>query len=286
LGKNFLHVLVNEEGYFGLKVPYNVGGGFSILSDVGLLSSAFAGIDIAQLLQGAAAMRERCLEPDISRNPAYLNGFIHYIYYKKGYNISVMMPYSNDLYDLSEWYKQLWAESLGKKEDDDGSIVYIGQTPIKALGTTDQHSQLQLYMEGPKDKVITFLEVEEFDKDYVIPNVFPDSKELSYLAGKSLSDLLNIEKKATELALYDAGRPNCTIKIPKLSEFHIGEFIFMYEAQTVYTGYLMNIDPLGQPGVEAGKKNTMALLGKAGFEDLAKSIQVILEEKNRQGAIL
>ncbi|MFA5499168.1 MAG: glucose-6-phosphate isomerase [Candidatus Cloacimonadia bacterium] len=282
--KGFLREIIRKEKYLGFDVPDNVGGRFSVLSDVGLLSSAFAGIDIKELLRGAAAMRKRCNNDDISKNPAYLNGLNHYIYYKKGYRVSVMMPYSNDLYDLADWYRQLWAESLGKKIDDDGDFVFTGQIPVKAIGATDQHSQLQLYMEGPNDKIITFLEVEDFDNDYVIPDLFPKINEFAYLANKTLSHLLNTEKIATELALYEAGRPNCTIKFPALNEYNIGEFIFMYQVQTLFTGYLMNIDPLNQPGVEDGKKNTMALMGREGFEQMAEQVRLKIADKDKQGA--
>ena len=282
--KGFLRELVKKEGYKSFAVPDNVGGRFSVLTPVGLLSSAFAGIDIRELLRGAAAMKTHCEENNIFRNPAYLNGLLHYIFYRKGRNIAVMMPYSNDLYDLADWYRQLWAESLGKRFDQDGKEVMVGQTPVKALGTTDQHSQIQLYTEGPEDKVITFLEVKEFDHDYLIPDLYPEEQSLSYLSNKKLGSLLNTEKIATEVALYEAGRPNCSIIFPALREFHLGEFIFMMEVQTVFTGYLLKIDPLDQPGVEAGKLATMALMGKENLHELRLQIEQLMEDKSKVGA--
>jgi glucose-6-phosphate isomerase len=282
--KGFLRQIVQQEGYQSFSVPDNVGGRFSVLTPVGLLSSAFAGVDIKELLKGAAAMKVHCEDANCFRNPAYLNGLMHYIFYKKGLNISVMMPYANDLYDLADWYRQLWAESLGKKFDLEGKEVKVGQTPVKALGTTDQHSQLQLYTEGPEDKIVTFLEVSEFDHDYIIPPLFPEEESLAYLREKKLSTLLNTEKLATELALYDAARPNCTVTFPALKEYHIGEFIFMYEVQTVFTGYLLNIDPLDQPGVESGKKATMAMMGKEDMQELKARIERIIEDKKSLGA--
>lgn len=271
--KGFLRQVIRKEGYPSFVVPDNVGGRFSVLTDVGLLSSAFAGMDIAQLLKGAASMRLRCESQDICENPAYLNGLLHYLYMREGKNISVMMPYSNALYDMADWYRQLWAESLGKRKDLRGRDIYVGQTPVKALGSTDQHSQVQLYAEGPHDKVFTFLKVESFTHDYEIPNLHPEREEVNYLGGRKLSELLNAEALATAIALSDAGRPNCTISFPALDEFHLGEFIMMYEIQTVFTGNLLHINPLDQPGVEAGKIATYALMGKKGFEEELQRIK-------------
>jgi glucose-6-phosphate isomerase len=277
--KGFLRDIVRKEGYQAFEVPGNVGGRFSVLSDVGLVSCAFAGIDIHQLLKGAADMRKECEKKNIWKNPAYLNGFLHYQFMRNGKNISVMMPYANALYDMADWYRQMWAESLGKKHDIHGREIYVGQTPVKALGTTDQHSQVQLYTEGPNDKVFTFLTVSKFGFDYEIPDLYPERDEVHYLGGKKLSQLLNTERLATEIALTDAGRPNANITFDKLDEESIGAFIFMYEVQTVFTGKLLQIDPLDQPGVEAGKIATYAMMGKPGFDKERKDIQEYLKKK-------
>lgn len=264
--KGFLRQVIQTEGYASFVVPDNVGGRFSVLTDVGLVSSAFVGIDIDQMLFGAGQMRDLCQTDDIMQNPAYLNGLLHFLYMREGKNISVMMPYSNSLYDFADWYRQLWAESLGKRYDRKGREIFVGQTPVKALGTTDQHSQVQLYTEGPADKVFTFLTVERFQHDYTIPDLHPDRPEVSYLGGKKLSELLNAERFATEIALTKAGRPNCNLIFPEISEEYLGQAIMLYEIQTVFTGKLLNIDPLDQPGVEAGKIATYALMGKAGYD--------------------
>ena len=278
--KGFLRQVINKEGYPGFIVPDNVGGRFSVLSDVGLLSSAFTGIDIKTLLKGAKDMREKCLNPDIGENPAYLNGLIHFLYYRQGKNISVMMPYSNSLYDLADWYRQLWAESLGKRKDIKGREVYVGQTPVKALGTTDQHSQVQLYTEGPNDKVITFITVENFKHDYIIPNLHPDHEEVNYLGNRKLSDLLNAERLATEIALSKAMRPNANIVFPQIDEYHLGEFIMLYEIQTILTGKLLRINPLDQPGVESGKIATYALMNKKGYEKEHAEIEKYKQDRD------
>jgi glucose-6-phosphate isomerase len=277
--KGFLRQVIKNEGYASFTVPDNVGGRFSILTDVGLVSSAFVGIEIEALLAGAGAMRERCSTTDLFSNPAYLNGLIHFLYYRQGKNISVMMPYANALYDFADWYRQLWAESLGKRKDHKGRDIYVGQTPVKALGTTDQHSQVQLYTEGPNDKVFTFLTVENFTHDYTIPNLHPDREEVSYLGGKKLSELLNAERFATEIALSQALRPNANLSFPRLDEFSLGEFIMLYEIQTVFTGKLLHINPLDQPGVEAGKIATYALMGKAGFDNERSEIEAYKKER-------
>lgn len=276
--KGFLRKVIKTEGYASFTVPDNVGGRFSILTDVGLLSSAFVGINISKLLSGAGAMRDRCMGTDIFSNPAYLNGLIHYLYYLQGKNISVMMPYANALYDFADWYRQLWAESLGKRKDNKCNDVFVGQTPVKALGTTDQHSQVQLYTEGPNDKVFTFLTVDSFKHDYVIPNLHPDREEVSYLGGRKLSELLNAERFATEIALSKAMRPNANLTFPALDEISLGEFIMLYEIQTVFTGKLLHINPLDQPGVEAGKVATYALMGKAGFDKERAEIDAYKKE--------
>lgn len=284
--KGFLRKLIREEGYQDFLVPDNVGGRFTILTDVGLVSSAFAGIDIKALLKGAAEMRTLCDQDCVWKNPAYLNGLIHYLYMKKGKNISVMLPYSNSLYDFADWYRQLWAESLGKRYDIYGNIIEVGQTPVKALGTTDQHSQIQLYAEGPNDKVITFITPEKFAHNYTIPNLYSEREEINYLGGKTLSELLLAERLGTEIALTNAGRPNCNISFPEINEENLGAFIYLYEMQTLITGYYLDINPLDQPGVEAGKIATYARMGKKGFEKQAEEINEYINEKDKLGRIL
>jgi len=275
--KGFLRQLIRKEGIASFSVPDNVGGRFSVLTDVGLLSSAFAGIDVKALLYGARLMREQSENSDIMQNPPFINGLLHFLYMREGKNISVMMPYSNSLYDLADWYRQLWAESLGKRYDTHGREIFAGQTPVKALGSTDQHSQIQLYAEGPNDKVVTFITVESFKHDYVIPNLHPEREEISYLGGKKLSELLNAERLATEIALCNAGRPNANLIFDEINAQNLGAAIMMYQIQTVFTGKLLKINPLDQPGVEAGKIATYALMGKAGYEKEYQEIQAYMD---------
>ncbi|MCL2064985.1 MAG: glucose-6-phosphate isomerase [Candidatus Cloacimonetes bacterium] len=282
--KGFLRKLIKDEGFQDFIVPDDVGGRFSVLTDVGLVSSAFVGIDIKAMLKGASDMRKHCDEKDLLKNPAMIIALSHILYKTK--NISVMMPYSNPLYDLSDWYRQLWAESLGKRYDLQGDEVFCGQTPVQALGATDQHSQVQLYTEGPKDKIFTLIMVENYTKDFIIPEVYTDRQEVNYLCKKTFSQLLNAECIATEYALTQAGRPNMMIKFSEINEENIGAFIYLYEAATVYAGYMLNINPLDQPGVEAGKIATYALMDKEGFEKQKNEINQYLNKKKESGNIL
>ena len=256
-----------------LEVPDGVGGRFSVLSAVGLFSAAMCGIDIDSLLAGARDMDERVSCEDFYKNPAAINAAIHYHFYNNGKRISVMMPYSHALKDLADWYRQLWAESLGKKEDLAGHEVFVGPTPVKALGTTDQHSQVQLYREGPNNKLFTFLKVENFDKDIKIGPAPDCAPELDFLANKNLSTLLNNEKTATEFALLQDGRPCLTVIFPKVDAYTVGQFIYLFEVTTSITGALFNINTYNQPAVELGKEATFALMGRPDYEDLVRQIR-------------
>ncbi len=284
--KGFLREFADKYKFQSFVVPGNVGGRFSVLTDVGLLSTAFVGIDIEKILIGAKSMRDKCRSSYYANNPAYMNGLFHFLFMNENKNISVMMPYSNSLYDMADWYRQLWAESLGKQKNRYGVDVFVGQTPVKALGTTDQHSQVQLYTEGPNDKVFTFITVEETSHNYIIPNLFPENNKINYLNNKSLQNLLNTERLATEVALFKAQRPNNNIIFPEITEENIGEFIYAYELQTVFVGKLLEINPLNQPGVETGKIATYAMMGREGFSDEKKEIENYIKEKKERGFTL
>ncbi|MBN1515123.1 glucose-6-phosphate isomerase [Candidatus Sumerlaeota bacterium] len=273
--KGFLRRLADEYGLATLPIPDNVGGRFSEMTAVGLLPAAVSGVNINQLLAGAAEMDKACSNPNLMQNPAYLNAAIHYLLdTKKGKSISVMMPYSNALRDIADWYRQLWAESLGKKFDQKGNIIHAGQTPVKALGATDQHSQVQLYAEGPNDKIINFIEVENFRRKCSIPKVFKSLPELDFMTGSDMGQLLNYELAATEFALTQANRPNVRFTIDKVTPQNIGGLLYLFEVQTAFAGGLYGIDAFDQPGVEEGKKATNALMGRGTKADKEKSRQV------------
>ena len=183
------------------------------------------------------------------------------------------MPYCYALKDLSDWFRQLWAESLGKEKNLAGQIVNIGPTPVKALGTTDQHSQVQLYREGPNNKLFTFLQVHKFEPDITIGPAPKTSPELEYLTNKKMSDLLNSEKLATEYALIQSKRPCLTVTFDSVDSYSVGQFIYLFEVTTSIAGLLFGIDSYDQPAVELGKKATFALMGRNGHEELENQIR-------------
>ncbi|MDE6598082.1 MAG: glucose-6-phosphate isomerase [Clostridia bacterium] len=247
-------------------LPDGVGGRFSELCPVGLLPAAVLGIDIKGMLAGAAYMDSLCSKPNIQKNPALACAALQYITMQQGKNINVLMPYSDNLKLMADWYCQLWAESLGKAVDYAGNTVNAGTTPVKSLGVTDQHSQVQLYIEGPYDKVITFISVEKYACEMPIAHGCEDIPDVGFLGGHTMQELIQAENKATAYALMRAGRMNYTINMPEVNEFTLGQLMYLLELQTAYTGALLNINTFNQPGVENGKKATFALLGKKGYE--------------------
>ena len=258
-----------------LIIPDDVVGRFSVLSAVGLFSAEMSGLDIDSLLAGACEMDKRVSRKNLCMNPAAINAAIKYHLYNKGKRISVMMPYSYALKDWADWYRQLWAESLGKARGLDGKAVHIGPTPVKAIGATDQHSQVQLYREGPNDKLFTFLQVNDFglSRERKIGQPPRSASEQRFLAGKNFSTQLNNEKKATEYALLYDKRPCLTVAFDEVNEYTVGQFIYLYEVTTSFAGALFGINPYNQPAVELGKEATFALMGKEGYEDFAKEIR-------------
>ncbi|MCK9224254.1 MAG: glucose-6-phosphate isomerase [Candidatus Muirbacterium halophilum] len=275
--KGNLKIIADKLGIDTFEVPDNIGGRFSVLTAVGLISAAFTGVDINALMKGAEDMEKKCSTDDIEKNPAYMAALIHYLFYiEKNVNINVLMPYSESLGSLSDWFRQLWAESLGKI---DKNKKNVGITPAKSLGVIDQHSQVQLYIEGPYDKLITFIEVGKFRKNIVIPEVFSEVEGLSYLSGLSFGKLLTVEKKSTELALTEANRPNATLFVPEVNEYNLGQLFMFFEIMTAFAGELFEIDAFDQPGVESGKIATYAILGKKGFENEGVKIKKMLKNK-------
>lgn len=268
-----LKQLSNQEGYKTFFIPDDVAGRFSVFSAVGLLPLAVTGIDIEEVTQGVRDMDFKLRNSDIYSNIAAQNALIHYLMnIKKGKNISVMMPYSERLKFVADWYCQLWAESLGKENDKNGNKVNIGQTPVKAIGVTDQHSQLQLYNEGPNNKIINFLRVKEHGTNLEIPNIF-EYTGISYLGGKTINKLLDAEAESTMASLIDYNRPNVTITIPKITPYYIGQLLYLFEFQTAVSGALYNINPFNQPGVEQATNYTYALMDRTGYEDSANLLR-------------
>jgi len=261
--KGILRELSREEGIRAFDIDPGVGGRFSVFTPVGLLPAALGGLDVDGLCAGARAADEECSNPEIPDNPAYRFALsLCLLRDLKGAGTVVMMPYCNRLLGLADWFRQLWAESLGKRYNLKGEEVFWGQTPEKALGATDQHSMVQLYMEGPFDKVICFLEVEDHGVDVVIPRIYPDKPELDFWGGHTLSELINTEKKATEEALRQAGHANLTAAFLRVDAFAVGQFLMTLEIATVFAGSFLGINALDQPGVELGKKLTKERMRK------------------------
>lgn len=264
--KGALREISQRDGIAALEVPPAVGGRFSVLSPVGLLPAALVGIDIEGLLAGARNAIEDAAADDLLKNPAALYAALHWAADTQlGARIHVLMPYTDRLREFAEWFRQLWAESLGKATDRRGQQVHLGPTPVGAVGPTDQHSQVQLFMEGPYDKVVTFMALEKFPEDVTIPEGQALPADLAYLPGHTLGSLLNAEYQATAAALSRMGRMNCSLHLPGLSAESLGEAIMFFQLATGYAGLWYGVDPFDQPGVELGKKLTYAAMGRPGY---------------------
>lgn len=259
---SLLHPVSDRYGLKEFAMPENVGGRFSVFSAVGLFPAAMLGMDVDAMFEGCAAMEARCSSPDLKANPAYLRAAIQYLAdTRKGKTMSVMMPYADGLRDVADWYRQLWAESLGKRYSLDGREVFSGQTPIKALGATDQHSQIQLYREGPNNKIIHLIEVKRFDRTVRIPDTLQGIDELDYLRNKSMNHLLAAELEGTADALKLSNRPVCRITLPRVNAHTVAQLLYMLEVETAMAGRLYNVQTFDQPGVEEGKRIARVLMG-------------------------
>ncbi len=259
-----LRPLANELSVTALEIPPGVGGRYSVLTPVGTLPAALLGIDVAALIAGAGEMLERCATTELGSNPAGVVGTLFYLSdVRHGRVIDVLMPYSDALRDFAAWFVQLWAESLGKHRPDGRSV---GSTPLPAVGATDQHSQVQSFMEGPANKVVAFVAVNDHGGDIDVPSAFEHVTELGYLGGHSLGELLNIEQRATAGALAARGRSNLTTHIELVDAWHVGGLMMMFELATAYAGQMYGVNAFNQPGVELGKQFAYALLGRPGAD--------------------
>ncbi len=261
--KGALRQIADADGLRWLGVPPSVGGRFSALTAVGLLPAAAAGADLAALLDGAASMEARCRQGDVRGNPALLYAAtLHLLDVRRARRIHVLMPYADGLRDLGDWFVQLWAESLGKNER-------TGPTPFRAVGATDQHSSLQLMVQGPQDKVVTLVRVvhPRADVSISVPEGYLRHPEIAYLDRHTMGELIEAERRATEAALRKAGRPTASIELPRLDARAMGELVMLLELATAYAGGLYGVNAFDQPGVEAGKRYAQGLLGRPGYEE-------------------
>jgi glucose-6-phosphate isomerase len=256
-----LRTIADREGYRTLPVPDDIGGRWSVLTPVGFFPAACAGIDVNGLLRGAKQVRDQFFSATTHSNDVLKFAGLHYLNYsQQNRNITVLMPYAARLNLLGSWFRQLWAESLGKRQSRAGQVVNHGLTPIAALGATDQHSQIQLYNHGPANKMITFIEVENLRNDFVVPEPFSDLPGVSYYGGRRFSQLLHIERAATAHALTQNSKPNGTIFIPEISAESVGGLMTFFMLATSVMGELLDVNVYDQPGVEDGKKAIAALL--------------------------
>ncbi len=258
--KGVLKDIADRDGIKTFPIPDDVGGRFSVQTPVGLVPAALIGIDIVELLKGMRAMRDRFLSDDASINVPFQLASLQYQLEQKGKLINVLMPYSQKLIRLADWYRQLLAESIGKKLNDKGETVNVGITPINALGVTDQHSQTQLYNEGPNDKLFIFVEVEKLGAEVKIPHLLPDNEALGYLQNITFNKLINTEKKATEAAYTQNDRPSITLQIDEVNAYSLGELFMLFEGATAFLGEFYGINAFDQPGVELSKILTREML--------------------------
>lgn len=252
--KSFLRETAEKEGIKIFNIPENISGRFSVLTAVSLLPAKLIGINIEKLISGAKKMQKLFLDRHFEKNLPFKLAAIQYLLGKKGKTINVLMPYSQKLIRFTDWYKQLLAESIGKKFNNKWKKIYTGLTPLNALGATDQHSQLQLFNEGPNDKLIIFIETKNPYPKIIIPNPYPKNKALSFLNKKiTFKKLFDIEKSSTEKSLTANNRPNITIKINNINEESLGELFLLFEGATAFLGEFYEINAFDQPGVELSK---------------------------------
>jgi glucose-6-phosphate isomerase len=260
--KGLLRRIGNEQGITMFDVPETVGGRFSVQTAVGLVPAALIGINIKELIRGCQDMRDQFLNTNIEKNLPFQIATIQSLLYEKGKIINVMMPYAQKLARFADWYRQLLAESIGKAKNISGETVNVGITPVNALGATDQHSQSQLYNEGPNDKLFMFLQVHTLGKTIRIPNPYPKDESVNFLKDTSFNELISVAKEATAASYTDNDRPNVTIEIDRIDAYHLGQLFMLFEGATAFLGEYVNINAFDQPGVELAKIKTKELLLK------------------------
>lgn len=269
-----LRGLATELGWTTFPVPPSVGGRFSVLSAVGLLPAALAGLDVVGLLDGARQMRDAVFtaagdaRTTIRDNPALAFAvMLHAHHQARQRPMVIMKSYVDGLYDTADWFRQLWAESLGKEKSLDGATINVGPTPIAARGATDQHSQLQLYTEGPDDKAYVFVTVADRGTELTMPaNRVGEHADYHYLVGRGMGELLDAECRGTFAALTRRGRPAAKLVLDRADARSLGATIMLLEAATAYAGPLYNVDPFDQPGVEEAKRLAFCALGRPGYD--------------------
>ena len=267
--KGAARVTADKEGYKSFIIPDNVGGRFSVLTPVGLLPIAVAGIDIDQLVEGARKMEEVCANQNMMENPAALYAATRNELYQNGKKIEILVNFQPKLHYFMEWWKQLYGESEGK----DHKGIY----PSSVDFSTDLHSMGQWIQEGERTIYETLISVENPNHELHVPSDEENLDGLNFLAGKRVDEVNKMAELGTQLAHVDGGVPNMRVSVPKLNEYYLGQLIYFFEKACGISGYLLEINPFNQPGVEAYKKNMFALLNKPGYEEETKAIQARLK---------
>ena len=280
--KGLLKKLSKEMGIKTFDIPPYVGGRYSVLSAVGLLSAAVENIDISVLLRGAELTRLRVLNSDPINCMAMVLPAIQYLLFKnKGVNINAMFTYSDGLSYLGQWYRQLLSESIGKKYDRNGKEIYTGITPLAVRGTSDQHSILQLFLEGPFDKLIIMVAPKDYKSELSVKGEFVNEESVEYLKGKKYSDLIKAEFDGTKAALKKNGRPFVSIELSEIREEEIGKLIYMLEYSVIMLGELLGVNPVDQPAVELGKQFTYGIMGRKGFESKEEEFERLISPESK-----
>lgn len=285
-GDNGINHIAKELGCHLMHIPHDLGGRYSVLSSVGFLPAEIMGISSEQLLAGAATVHQSIINTPPQQNALFALGACLYELSLKGKSIHVLFNYSNLLYEFGLWFVQLWAESLGKRLSLTGEVVNAGTTPLTSLGATDQHSILQLFKEGPANKVLGFVNIENFPHDLTLTDEFPSEKEYSYFAGHTMSEQLHIEQLSTEMSLVKAGKPCYRITVRDISASSLGALFYFYEALVVFSAKLLNINPYDQPGVEDGKNITYSLMGRPDYSNKRSEYEQAVEQYNKERRIL
>ncbi|MEB8150575.1 glucose-6-phosphate isomerase [Staphylococcus xylosus] len=263
--KGALKQLATNEGYETFVVPDDIGGRYSVLTAVGLLPIAVAGIDIKAMMEGAAKARQELSSEDLEDNIAYQYATIRNVLYTKGYDTEMLINYEPSMQYFNEWWKQLFGESEGKD--------YKGIYPSSANYTTDLHSLGQYVQEGRRFLFETVVKVNNPKHDITIEEDSDNLDGLNYLAGKSIDEVNTKAFEGTLLAHTDGGVPNIVVNIPRLDEETFGYIVYFFELACAMSGYQLGVNPFNQPGVEAYKQNMFALLGKPGFEDKKEELE-------------
>jgi glucose-6-phosphate isomerase len=276
--ENGINRIAKRLGCHLLHIPRDLPGRYSVLSAMGFLPAELAGIDCAQLLAGAETVHQAIIREPLSQNSLFLLGISLFELAARGKPIHVLFNYSSLLVEFGLWYMQLWAESLGKRLSLDGEVVRTGTTPLACTGPTDQHSLLQLFKEGPADKIFGFVKVDSVPDAIHLTGQFPEEKEYAYFAGHTLAEQLGIEQLATEMSLVRAGNPCYLITLRDHSPNSLGAIFYFYQALVVFSAALAKVNPFDQPGVEEGKVITYSLMNREDYAaDRAKYEQAVAE---------